>query len=93
MERHVNECPEFSNTGKCNTRGCKLPHREKASLMRNQASRKKDETTTDETTDISSDDDDNIDSDDYDSEDLEEFINNEVLDTEIPMQQDFVHLS
>lgn len=58
MERHVNECPEFSNTGKCNTRGCKLPHREKASLMRNQASRKKDETTTDETTDISSDDDD-----------------------------------
>ncbi|RKF61276.1 Zinc finger CCCH domain-containing protein [Erysiphe neolycopersici] len=93
MERHVNECPEFSNTGKCNTRGCKLPHREKASLMRNQASRKQSETANDETTDISSDDDDNIDSDDYDSEELEEFINNEVSDTEIPMQQDFVHLS
>ncbi|POS84332.1 hypothetical protein EPUL_002414, partial [Erysiphe pulchra] len=88
MERHVNECPEFSNTGKCNTRGCKLPHREKASLMRNQASRKRSETINDETTDISSDDD-NIDSDDYDSEELEEFINNEVSDTEIPMQQDF----
>ncbi|KHJ36362.1 putative ccch zinc finger protein [Erysiphe necator] len=92
MDRHVNECPEFSNTGKCNTRGCKLPHREKASLMRNQASRKRSETTNDEITDVSSDDDD-IDSDDYDSEDLEVFIDNEALDTEIPMQQDFVHLS
>ena len=25
-ERHVWECPEFSETGKCGKRGCKLPH-------------------------------------------------------------------
>lgn len=91
MERHVNECPDFSNSGTCTTRGCKLLHREKASLMRNRASRSKSETAENEISDVSSDDED-IGSDDVDSEDLEEFFDDETPDTEIPMQHDYVHL-
>ncbi|RDA89540.1 hypothetical protein CP533_0352 [Ophiocordyceps camponoti-saundersi (nom. inval.)] len=33
-DRHVSECPDFSNTGSCKTKGCKLLHREKASVLR-----------------------------------------------------------
>ncbi|PFH60191.1 hypothetical protein XA68_11320 [Ophiocordyceps unilateralis] len=33
-ERHVFECPDFSNTGSCKTKGCKLLHRERASVLR-----------------------------------------------------------
>ncbi|PHH74112.1 hypothetical protein CDD80_3313 [Ophiocordyceps camponoti-rufipedis] len=36
-ERHVFECPDFSNTGSCKTKGCKLLHRERASVLRGRA--------------------------------------------------------
>lgn len=35
-ERHVFECPDFSNTGSCKAKGCKLLHRERASVLRAQ---------------------------------------------------------
>ena len=90
-ERHIHECPDFSNTGICNTKGCKLPHRHKASVMRTNTA-----VAEDDNSDLSSDDEDEeIDSDDVDSDDLdEEFFGDEDarpdLDT---MQQDFVHFS
>lgn len=90
-ERHVHECPDFSNTGICNTKGCKLPHRLKASVMRNHTPSAKDENS-----DLSSDDEDEeIDSDDIDSDDLDEefFGDDGTTDKEIPAQQDFVHFS
>jgi len=90
-ERHVHECPDFSNTGKCTTKGCKLPHRHKASVMRANTG------SAEEESDVSSDEDDEeIDSDDVDSDDLDgEFFGDEdgEPDVDIPMQQDYVHLS
>jgi hypothetical protein len=90
----VNECPDFSNTGICNTKGCKLLHRYKASIIRkNTALAEKPD--GDESSDLSSDEDqDGIDSDDVDSDELEEFIFDDEGDKDlnIPAQQDFVHL-
>ncbi|RKF77511.1 Zinc finger CCCH domain-containing protein [Golovinomyces cichoracearum] len=92
MERHVVECPDFSNTGKCTRRGCKLPHREKASLMRNKALDSNSTSLKEGSSDISSDDEE-IGSDDVDSDELDEFFDDEASDTDIPLQQDFVQLS
>jgi hypothetical protein len=66
-ERHVYECPDFSNTGQCRNKGCKLLHRERASVLRNQA--KADAMIED----ISSDEE-PADSDDVDSDEVTEFI-------------------
>ena len=87
--RHVHECPDFSNTGKCTTKGCKLLHRHKASVMRT--------TVEEEGSDVSSDEDDEeIDSDDVDSDDLdEEFFGDDgaTADSDVPMQRDYVQFS
>jgi hypothetical protein len=94
-ERHVYECPDFSNTGTCTTKGCKLPHRHKASVMRSNTSRG-DLSADEESSDLSSDDDDEeIDSDDVDSDDLdEEFFGDDERKPDVDaMQQDFVQLS
>lgn len=76
-ERHVLfECPDFSNTGVCKTKGCKLPHRERASFMRranvtdNGDSSQMDGNTFDDP----SSDDDSVNSDDIDSDEVEEFV-------------------
>ena len=90
-ERHVHECPDFSNTGVCNTKGCKLPHRLKASTLRKNAAKMGED---EESSDLSSDDDaDEIDSDDVDSDDLE-FLGGDdgEMDAEVPQQSDFIRL-
>lgn len=33
-ERHVFECPDFSEKGECSRRGCKLPHIDTATTVR-----------------------------------------------------------
>ncbi|PHH59018.1 hypothetical protein CDD81_3944 [Ophiocordyceps australis] len=66
-ERHVYECPEFSNTGRCRTKGCKLAHRERASVLRAHA--KADEAMEDLSSDEEA-----VDSDDVDSDEVAEFI-------------------
>ncbi|GKT83182.1 CCCH zinc finger protein [Colletotrichum tofieldiae] len=82
-ERHVFECPDFSNTGKCKNKGCKLLHRERASVLRKR-------TDEDEMTDLSSDDE-SVDSDDVDSDEVEEFITDAVGDdTDFKVQKDFI---
>ncbi|KXH67230.1 hypothetical protein CSAL01_08333 [Colletotrichum salicis] len=82
-ERHVFECPDFSNTGKCKTRGCKLLHRERASVLRKRAD-------GDEMEDLSSDDE-PVDSDDVDSDEVEEFITDGAGDdTDFKVQKDFI---
>jgi hypothetical protein len=82
----VHECPDFSNTGKCSTKGCRLPHREKASVMRTNSAAAEDDS------DISSDEDDEeIDSDDVDSDDLDgESLGYDEGKPDLEMQQDFV---
>ncbi|KAF9880049.1 hypothetical protein CkaCkLH20_02860 [Colletotrichum karsti] len=82
-ERHVFECPDFSNTGKCKTKGCKLLHRERASVLRKRPD-------GDEMEDLSSDDE-SVDSDDVDSDEVEEFITDSVGDdTDFKVQKDYI---
>ncbi|RDW84426.1 hypothetical protein BP6252_02016 [Coleophoma cylindrospora] len=93
-ERHAHECPDFSNTGTCTTKGCKLIHRHKASVIRRNAAAG-DAGVEEENSDLSSDEgEEEIDSDDVDSDDLE-FLGDDdgQVDTDVPMQQDFVQLS
>ncbi|KAH6898571.1 hypothetical protein B0T10DRAFT_473052 [Thelonectria olida] len=66
-DRHVFECPDFSNTGKCKVKGCKLLHRERASVLRSQAK-------SDEVMEDLSSDDEGADSDDVDSDEVAEFL-------------------
>lgn len=90
-ERHVYECPDFSNTGSCNIKGCKLPHKLKASVIRRNTATVDDDASSDLSSD---DDDDAIDSDDIDSDDMDdEFVTGATWqDDSIERQDDFVHL-
>jgi hypothetical protein len=84
-DRHVHECPDFSNTGKCDSKGCKLIHVRKAHVMRN--------IVNTEDSDMSSDEDgEDIDSDDVDSDDLEELLGDDdgVVDTDVTAQRDYM---
>jgi hypothetical protein len=81
-ERHVFECPDFSNTGKCKIRGCKLMHRERASVLRKAGQRD----GTDEAEDLSSDDD-SVASDDVDSDEVEELFGDEDPDQSAFLEQ------
>jgi hypothetical protein len=91
----VHECPDFSNTGACSTKGCKLLHRYKASIIRKNNPRGEQPGEA-ESSDLSSDEEqDEINSDDVDSDDIdEEYFGQEEgeQDPDIPLQQDFVHL-
>ncbi len=92
-DRHVYECPDFSNEGKCKAKGCKLPHRERASVLR-----KADENPAadgdEEMEDLSSDDDgESVDSYDVDSDEVDEFIGqDESGDSSFADQRDFIEL-
>ncbi|KAG6041046.1 hypothetical protein E4U41_006137 [Claviceps citrina] len=86
-ERHVYECPHFSNTGTCKTKGCKLLHRERASVLRNQVAKADD--GMDE--DVSSDEE-LMDSDDVDSDDVAEYIEAESDDSDFEHAKDFIPL-
>ncbi|KAB5581081.1 hypothetical protein GE09DRAFT_1084907 [Coniochaeta sp. 2T2.1] len=89
-ERHAyGECPDFSNTGVCKTKGCKLLHRERASVLRKNNNKNNSDEDV-EMGDLSSDDDgDSIDSDDVDSDEVEEFIGQEDGE-DFELQRDFI---
>ncbi|KAI4863889.1 hypothetical protein F4820DRAFT_425362 [Hypoxylon rubiginosum] len=88
-DRHVFECPDFSNTGVCRLKGCKRPHIERASVLR-----KANRMSPEEMADLSSDDDDAAaDSDDVDSDEVEEFIKrDEDDDLDFVQQKDYIEL-
>ncbi|KAK3355903.1 hypothetical protein B0H65DRAFT_453527 [Neurospora tetraspora] len=84
-DRHVFECPDFSNTGVCNTQGCKLPHRERASVLRRANAR-----DDAEMEDLSSEDE-SVDSDDVDSDEVDEFVGqDDDPDLDFAEQKDFI---
>lgn len=92
-ERHImNECPDYSNTGVCHTKNCRLMHRDRATIMRKHAVQGDSNSSTHDLADLSSDEE-GIDSDDVDSDDMEffGFGDEDEKDTEILLQQDFVH--
>ncbi|KAI0900019.1 hypothetical protein F4806DRAFT_454801 [Annulohypoxylon nitens] len=86
-DRHVFECPEFSNTGICKNKGCKRPHIERASVLRKKSNR----LSAGDLEDLSSDDDAAADSDDIDSDDVEEFIKkDDDDDLDFAQQKDYI---
>jgi hypothetical protein len=101
VERHVAECPDFSNTGKCSTKGCKLLHRERASVLRKTAAAAAAAAAAssgagggqDEEMDDLSSDEESVDSDDVDSDEVEEFLGDGVDegdDSDFVGQRDFI---
>jgi len=95
-DRHVFECPDFSNTGVCKSKGCKLPHRERASVLRRGAGGR-DLSSMDnddqEMEDVSSDDDGESIDDDVDSDEVDEFIGqDERGGLDFAEQKDFIEL-
>ncbi|KAL2159319.1 hypothetical protein VTH06DRAFT_2754 [Thermothelomyces fergusii] len=96
-DRHVFECPDFSNTGVCKIKGCKLLHRERASVLRRGAgSRDPSAMEDEEMADLSSDDDgggESIDEDDVDSDEVDEFIGqDEDGGLDFAAQKDYIEL-
>ncbi|KAL2119002.1 hypothetical protein VTJ04DRAFT_5961 [Mycothermus thermophilus] len=94
-DRHVWECPDFSNTGVCKNKGCKLPHRERASVLRRGASASNGNSNGDDEMEDVSSDDESIDDDDIDSDEVDEFIgHDEDGDGGLAFaeQQDFIEL-
>ncbi|KAF4455460.1 hypothetical protein F53441_2250 [Fusarium austroafricanum] len=85
-DRHVFECPDFSNTGRCKVKGCKLPHRERASVLRNIAN-----ADGEPLGDISSDDE-AADSDDVDSDEVAEFIDADSDLSDFEEKKDFLSI-
>ncbi|CAM1506928.1 Fc.00g065690.m01.CDS01 [Cosmosporella sp. VM-42] len=82
-ERHVLECPDFSNTGRCKIRGCKLLHRERASVLRQQANDTMEDLSSDEEA---------PDSDDVDSDEVAEFIDADSDDSDFEDRKEFISL-
>lgn len=69
----------------CNTKGCKLPHRERASVLRRANAR-----NDAEMEDLSSDDE-SVDSDDVDSDEVDEFVGqDDDPDLDFAEQKDFI---
>ncbi|RCI14515.1 hypothetical protein L249_6850 [Ophiocordyceps polyrhachis-furcata BCC 54312] len=87
-DRHVSECPDFSNTGSCKTKGCKLLHREKASVLRAHG-KARGEASDD---DVSSDEDSAC-SDDVDSDEVADFVQAETDESDADADgQDFIRV-
>ncbi|CAK7225642.1 hypothetical protein SBRCBS47491_005960 [Sporothrix bragantina] len=95
-ERHVFECPDFSNTGVCKIKGCKLPHRERASFMRraipNNGNNANSEPNSSDG-DVSSDDE-SVNSDDVDSDEVDEFVgaDGDDADHDFVTQKDYIEI-
>ena len=93
-EKHVHECPDYSNKGICRNSNCRLPHVDRAGQLRKMAATKKedDEKDTEEeaTSDVESDgqlvDDDHVASDEM-TEEIIPGKNNH----ELSQQVDYVH--
>lgn len=83
----MNECPDYTNTGTCSNKSCRLNHIDRAGALRKAAGH----TGGEDDSDLSSDDGqhDAIDSDDVDSDDMADVGSG---DEELSGQQDFVGL-
>jgi hypothetical protein len=85
-DRHVAECPDFSNQGVCKLKGCKRPHIERASILRKAGQH----VSLNAMDDLSSEDDGTVDSDDVDSDEVDEFIGHGNDNLDFAEQKDFI---
>ena len=94
-ERHVHECPDYSNTGVCGNKKCHLPHIDKADQMKKHAANNvgsRAVSTYDDDSDFISDEDNDSANSDIDSDGLEELTNRTDTSHALSQQRDFVHL-
>ncbi|KAK0656823.1 hypothetical protein B0T16DRAFT_400307 [Cercophora newfieldiana] len=90
-DRHAFECPDFSNTGVCKSKGCKFPHRERAGALR-KASGAREAMADEEMEDLSSDEDGSVDSNDVDSDEVDEFLGQDGAGDGDLMEKDYIEL-
>lgn len=92
-DRHTYECPDFSNTGVCKNKRCKLPHRERAHVLRQAAAAREQPAGDADGDDPSSDEDDgdSVGSDEVDSDEVDEFVGADDS-ADFDLQQDFIGL-
>ena len=103
-QRHVHECPAWSNTGSCQNKRCRLPHVDRAGQIRRQTANHidpfgkpvKDAPSNSDGSDLSSEGEEvnEIDSDDIDSEGLDDDIlvnQSSANDLDAHRQDDFIH--
>ena len=94
LNRHVHECPDYTNVGACRNKKCRLPHIDRADQMKKNAAdnpRRTAPSTDDDDSDLVSDEDDDSDSGDVDSDDLEELMGRTDTSHALSQQKDFVH--
>ncbi|PLB37165.1 CCCH zinc finger protein [Aspergillus candidus] len=93
-QRHDHECPDYSNTGTCNKKRCRLPHIDRAGQIRKNAAIKAEGAKDEDESDASSEEEeyDEIDSDDVDSDELDD--EPELIEGngsgELSQQQDYI---
>ena len=93
-ERHVHECPDYTNTGICHNKKCHLPHIDRADQMKKHAANNIDPRSAlaeDDDSDLVSDEDGESFSGDIDSDGLEELMSRTDASHALSQQQDFVH--
>lgn len=86
-DRHAFECPDFSNTGVCKNKGCKLPHRERASSLRKAKEPSMDEEMEDVDSDHGA-----FNSDDVDSDEVDEFMGPDETDDTDYAGRDYIEV-
>lgn len=98
-DRHVSECPDYTNTGVCRNSKCRLPHIDRAGTLRKAVVQKSAKNSDDDLSfEVSSDEEevDKIDSDDADSDDIDEDVlmaGSSDAGHELSQQQDFISFS
>ncbi|TKA31807.1 hypothetical protein B0A50_01886 [Salinomyces thailandicus] len=94
-KRHVVECPDYANHGKCANREngrCTLPHPDRAAVLRKAAERQAKLLDDQDHSDLSSDAEERDDEEDIDS-DMEIFVGEDGHSHELSQQDDFVKVS
>jgi len=100
FDRHVLECPDYTNSGICKSERCRLPHVDRAGQLRKNAATAKDTSPADsiEELDVSSDgeeyesDENDVDSDGLDEDAVMSGVSGHA-DHTLSQQQDYVHLA
>lgn len=93
-ERHVHECPEYSDTGICNNGKCRLPHVDRAGQFRKQSTNKAGTSSgVRQPGDYADGDDVSSDDEDYDASDSDDVDSDELLEAEGIIAHDYSRLS
>lgn len=98
FDRHIFECPDYTNSGICKNEHCRLPHVDRAGQLRKNAAAARNilPADTNEQPDLPSDGEDYFDENDVDSDGLEDIFMPGVsghADHTLSQQQDFVQLA